>query len=164
MSCRKSLQDNYNGAARGTILSVRIVFDTSSLITALRSNRGAAAEVLRLVLSGDLMILMDYKIAAEYRDVALRPEHLAASRQTSRKILTLIEALEELAEPVQVSIKPRPLSSDPNDDMILDVAINGRADALVTQNAKHFKRPGNQYGILVLSPVELLTALRKGEM
>lgn len=105
---------------------------------------------------------MDYKIAAEYRDVALRPEHLAASGQTSGKVLTLIEALEELAQPVHVSRKPRPLSSDPNDDMILDVAINGRADALVTQNAKHFKSPGNQYGIRVLSPVELLSALRKG--
>ena len=144
--------------------SVRIVFDTSSLITALRSSRGAAAEVLRLVLSGELTILMDYKIAAEYRDVALRPEHLAASRQTNRKILTLIEALEELAEPIHVSLKPRPLSSDPNDDMILDVAINGRADALVTQNAKHFTTPGKQYGIHVLSPVELLTALKKGEI
>jgi predicted nucleic acid-binding protein len=118
---------------------------------------------LRLVLSGDLTILMDYKIASEYRDVALRPEHLAASRQTSSKILTLIEALEELAEPIHVSVKPRPLSSDPNDDMILDVAINGRADVLVTQNVKHFKGPGNQYGIHICSPVELLVALRKGE-
>ncbi len=107
---------------------------------------------------------MDYKIAAEYRDVALRPEHLAASRQTSKNILTFIEALEELAEPVQVSVRSRPLSMDPNDDMILDVAINGRADALVTQNAKHFNTPGKQYGIHVLSPVELLTALRKGEI
>ena len=145
-------------------MDVRIVFDTSSLITALRSNRGAAAEVLRLVLSGDLTILMDYKIAAEYRDVALRPEHLAASRQTGGKILILIEALEELAEPIHVSVKPRPLSSDPNDDMILDVAINGRADALVTQNAKHFTEPGNQYGIHVLSPIELLMTLRKGQV
>jgi putative PIN family toxin of toxin-antitoxin system len=143
---------------------VRIVFDTSSLITALRSNRGAAAEILRLVLLGDLTILMDYKIAAEYRDVALRPEHLAASRQTSSKVLTLIEALEELAEPIHVSVKPPPLSSDPNDDMILDVAINGRADVLVTQNIKHFRASGKKYGIHVFSPVELLAALRKGEV
>lgn len=103
------------------------------------------------MLSGDVTILMDYKIASEYRDVALRPEHLAASRQTSRKILTLREALEDLAEPIHVSVKPRPLSSDPNDDMILDVAINGRADVVVTQNAKHLKGPGNQYGIHVFS-------------
>lgn len=150
------------GAARGTIFRVRIVFDTSSLITALRSNKGAAAEVLRLVLSGDLIILMDYKIASEYRDVALRPEHLAASRQSTDKILTLIGALEDLAEPIQIVRKPRPLSSDPNDDMILDVAINGRADAVVTQNAKHFKIAAKRYRIDVLSPVELLAALHKG--
>lgn len=107
---------------------------------------------------------MDYKIAAEYRDVALRPEHLAASRQTDRKIVTLIEVLEELAEPVQIFVKTRPLSSDPNDDMILDVAINGRADALVTQNTRHFKTPGERYGIHVLSPAELLRVRQKGEM
>ena len=110
-----------------------------------------------------VVILMDYKIASEYRDVALRPEHLAAARRTGESVLSLIEGLEGLAEPVQVVSKPRPLSSDPNDDMILDVAINGQADAIVTQNTKHFTTAARRYRINVLSPAELLEALRDEE-
>jgi putative PIN family toxin of toxin-antitoxin system len=140
---------------------VRIVFDTSSLITALRSSKGAAAEVLRLVFLEKLVILMDYKIGSEYRDVALRPEHLATARRSAETVLSLIDDLEGLAEPVQVVNKPRPLSTDPNDDMVLDVAINGRADAIVTQNIKHFITPARRYGLKVLSPAELLETLRE---
>lgn len=142
---------------------MRIVFDTSSLITALRSSKGAAAEVLRLVLMERVVLLMDYKIASEYRDVALRPEHLAAARRSEEGVLSLIGSLEGLAEPVQVVSKQRPLSSDPNDDMILDVAINGQASAIVTQNTKHFIVAARRFGIKVLTPAELLEALRDEE-
>jgi putative PIN family toxin of toxin-antitoxin system len=140
---------------------VRIVFDTSSLITALRSGHGAAAEVLRLVLLEKVVILMDYKIPSEYRDVALRPEHLSASGRTAESVLALIEGIEGVAESILVVRKPRPLSPHPNDDMILDVAINGRANALVTQNTKHFAAAALRYGINVFTPAELLGTLKK---
>jgi predicted nucleic acid-binding protein len=102
---------------------VRIVFDTASLITALRSSTGAAAEVARLILRGDIVTLMDQKLGLEYRDVALRPEHVARSGLSPDEILDFIESLERVAEPVNISHRTRPLSSDPNDDMVLDVAI-----------------------------------------
>jgi hypothetical protein len=54
---------------------------------------------------------------------------------------------------------PRPLSTDPNDDMVLDVAIYGRADAIVTFNTKHFKSAATQFNIDVISPAELLTRI-----
>lgn len=119
--------------------------------------------VLRLILKGPIVILMDYKLASEYRDVALRPEHLSASGLTSGEVLGLIEALESIADPVEVLTKSRPLSSDPNDDMVLDVAINGNADAIITANTKHFKTAANRFGIAVLSPSELLLQLRTQE-
>jgi predicted nucleic acid-binding protein len=105
---------------------------------------------------------MDLKLGLEYRDVALRPEHLAASRGTEQDVLKLIQAIEAFAEPVDVSIKHRPLSTDQNDDMVLDIAINGRADALVTSNTRHFAAAGQKFGVLVLSPAEFLTKMRKG--
>jgi predicted nucleic acid-binding protein len=45
-----------------------------------------------------------------------------------------LDALEAIAEPVFVAFQYRPLSPDANDDMVLDVAINGNADAIVTNN------------------------------
>jgi putative PIN family toxin of toxin-antitoxin system len=141
---------------------VRIVLDTASFVTAVRSSDGAAGEVVRMIFREELVPLMDLKLGLEYRDVALRSEHVRASALSKREILELIEAVEAFAEPVEIVMKPRPLSQDPSDDMVLDVAINGRAEALVTSNAKHFVGPGKKFGIPVLSPVELLEKLREG--
>jgi predicted nucleic acid-binding protein len=77
--------------------------------------------------------------------------------------LELIEAVEAFAGPVEVVMKSRPLSSDPSDDMVLDVAINGRAQALVTSNKKHFAAAGKRFGIPVLSPAELSEKMREGD-
>jgi putative PIN family toxin of toxin-antitoxin system len=135
---------------------VRIVFDTASFITALRSSDGSAGEVLRLILGRKLVPLMDHKLGLEYRDVALRPEQLQAFGLSTVEVFTVIEAIEALAESVKVVVRHGPLSPDPNDDMILDIAINGKAEALVTKNTKDFKSAGKQYGLPVLTPRELL--------
>jgi len=142
---------------------VRIVLDTASFVTAVRSSDGAAGEVVRMIFREEIVPLMDLKLGLEYRDVALRPEHLMASALSKTEVLELIEALEAFAEPVEVLSKTRPLSPDPNDDMILDLAINGDAEALVTNNTKHFLGAGRRFGIPVLTPAELLDRMRKGE-
>lgn len=141
---------------------MRIVLDTASFVTAVRSSDGAAGEVLRMIFREELVPLMDLKLGLEYRDVALRSEHVKASALSKREILELIEALEAFAEPVEVVMKTRPVSPDTNDNMIRDLAINGRADALVTRNTKHFAGAGKRFGIPVLSPAELLIKIKEG--
>jgi putative PIN family toxin of toxin-antitoxin system len=140
---------------------VRIVLDTASFVTAIRSSSGAAGELLRMLFRREVVLLLDLKLSLEYRDVALRPEHVKASDLSKREILELIEALESFAEPVNVTIKLRPLSTDPNDDMVLDLAWNGRADALVTNNKKHFLSAGRSLGISVLSASDAIVKIRK---
>jgi predicted nucleic acid-binding protein len=125
---------------------VRIVFDTTSFVTAVRSSDGAVGEVVRMIFRGELVPLMDLKFGLEYRDVALRSEHITASALSKREILELIEAVEAFAEPVEVVMKPRPLSQDPSDDMVLDVAINGRAEALVTSTRNILRGQGRGLG------------------
>jgi putative PIN family toxin of toxin-antitoxin system len=140
---------------------VRVVLDTSVLIAALRSGSGAAAEVVRLTLLEELTILMDYKLSCEYRTVALRAEHLLASGKTREETELLLDMLEAVAEPVMVVIRHRPFSPDANDDMVLDVAINGNADAIVSNNTKHFREPAKRFRLGLLRPVELLSEFRK---
>jgi predicted nucleic acid-binding protein len=108
-----------------------------------------------------LVPLMDLKLGLEYRDVALRAEHLRVSRLSAAEVLELIEAIEAFAEPVEVIVKQRPLSPDPNDDMVIDLAINGRADALVTNNTRHFASAGRHFGIAVLTPREMMEQIRR---
>jgi predicted nucleic acid-binding protein len=129
----------------------------------MRSGSGAAAEILRLAALGKLTLLMDLKLVCEYRDVALRPQHIAASGKTMEEVQAVIAMLEAIATPVLVVVKHRPLSRDANDDMVLDVAINGYADAVVTNNIRDFATATERFAIKTLSPRELLIAYREGE-
>jgi hypothetical protein len=101
---------------------VRIGLDTTSVGTAVRSSNGAAGEVVRMISREELVPPIGLKLSLEYRGVALRSEHVRASALSKREILELIEAVEAFAEPAEVVVKTRPLSSDPSDDMVLDVA------------------------------------------
>jgi predicted nucleic acid-binding protein len=100
-------------------------------------------------------------MASEYRTVALRKQHIAASGKTHAELTLLLDALEAIAEPVLVAIPHHPLSQDANDDMVLDVAINGEADAIVTGNIKHFREPARIFQLSLLTPVELLQEFRR---
>jgi putative PIN family toxin of toxin-antitoxin system len=136
------------------------VLDTSIVIAALRSSEGASAEILRLALHQEIAILMDYKLACEYRDVALRVQHLGASGKGKQETELILGMLEAVAEPVVVRERYGPLSIDAADDMVLEVAINGSADGIVTYNAKHFREPARRFRLPVLSPAELLMEFR----
>jgi predicted nucleic acid-binding protein len=139
------------------------VLDTAAFISAIRSASGAAAEILRLASAGKLTLLMDLKLACEYRDVAMRPHHIAASGVSTEDVEAKIELIEATADQVLVLLKHRPLSQDKNDDMVMDVAINGGADAIVTNNIKHFRAAADMFRIDLFTPGEFLAALRKRE-
>lgn len=86
------------------------MLDTASFVTAVRSSGGAAGEIMRMILREEVVVLMDFKLGLEYREVALRPEHVNASALNRGEILELIEALEASSEAVEVLIKNRPFN------------------------------------------------------
>jgi putative PIN family toxin of toxin-antitoxin system len=139
---------------------MRLVLDTSILIAALRSRNGAAAAILDLVLARKVTLLMDYRIACEYRDVALRAQHIEKSNLSAEEIEHLIVTLEGIAIPVEILWRHRPLSIDPNDDLILDLAINGYADAIVTNNLRHLHESAKPFGISVFDARTLLITMQ----
>jgi hypothetical protein len=53
--------------------------------------------------------------------------------------------LEAAPEPVMVIVRHGPFSPETNDDLVLDVAINGNADAIVSNNTKHFLEPAKRF-------------------
>ena len=59
-------------------------------------------------------------------------------------------------EPVNVWFLWRPLLRDPADEVVLEAAINGQADALVTFNRRDFGDEPMRFGVAVLSPQEAL--------
>jgi len=55
----------------------------------------------------------------------------------------------------------RPTLPDVDDDMVLEAAVNGRADAIVTFNLRDFGPPAQQFAIAVLSPGQAVERLEK---
>ena len=71
----------------------------------------------------------------------------------------LLDAVAAAAEPARLAFLWRPAVRDPDDDMVLEAAVNGRGDAIVTFNARDFRRVAGHFGVRVLAPGEAWKAL-----
>ena len=72
----------------------------------------------------------------------------------------VVNSLVRVAEPVRISFLWRSLLTDPRDDMVLEAAVNGRADLLVTFNQKDFVAAAKGFAHETLRPSEALNRLR----
>jgi len=140
---------------------VRVVFDTSVLVAALRSRLGAANALLRLVARRRLLLLATPPLFPEYEEVLKRAEHQLVHRLRSEEIDEFLVELAALVEPVEVHFQWRPQGRDPADEMVLEAAINGRADAIVTYNLADFLEAGERFAIEVMNPRDLLKRVKK---
>lgn len=134
----------------------RVVLDTSVVAAGLRSRQGASNAVLRLVGQGRLVPLATPPLFLEYEDVLKRPEQRLAHGLGIAEIDRFLAALASAVEPVDIHFLWRPQLTDPGDELVLEAAVNGRADALVTHNLRDFQAAAARFGLPVLSPGELL--------
>ena len=139
---------------------MRLVLDTDVLTAALRSDRGASRRLLAGALTGRFGLLVSVPLMIEYEAVLTREEHLAAAGASVEEVTTVLDALASVLEPVRLSFLWRPMLPDANDDMVLETAVNGRADLLVTFNRRHFEAASATFGIDVESPAEAVRRLR----
>jgi putative PIN family toxin of toxin-antitoxin system len=134
----------------------RIVVDTSVIVAGLHTRLGAGNAVLRLVAEQRVVPLATAPLFLEYEDVLKRPEQQLAHGLGPSEVDEFLAELAALVEPVEVHFLWRPQGRDPNDEMVLEAAINGRADALVTYNVKDFQVMAKRFKIPVMQPAELL--------
>ena len=106
-------------------------------------------------------MLPSVAVAFEYESTCLRAEHLAAAKASEADVRAMIDAFIDVIEPVGVHYQSPPQRLDPDDDMVLEAAVDGRADAIVTFNRKDHRAIPDRFGIEVLSPAEALRRIRK---
>ena len=105
-------------------------------------------------------LLVSVPLMIEYEAVLTREEHMAAAGASVEDVMTVLDALATVLEPVRLSFLWRPMVPDADDDMVLETAVNGRADLLVTFNRRHFEAASATFGIDVESPAEAVRRLR----
>jgi putative PIN family toxin of toxin-antitoxin system len=140
---------------------VRFVLDTAVMVAATRSDRGASRQLVLAALDRRFELLLSVPLALEYEAVLKRPEQMAASRGTLQEIDKLLAALIAVAKPVYRSFFWRPLLRDADDDMVMETALSGRADLLVTYNLRDFEPTASDFGISVVTPREALKQIKE---
>jgi predicted nucleic acid-binding protein len=83
------------------------------------------------------------------------------ARLTTDDIGLLLDAVAAVAERVELAFLWRPVLPDADDDMVLETAINGRADGIVTFNRRDFEPAEKRFGIAVESPGDAVSRLER---
>jgi putative PIN family toxin of toxin-antitoxin system len=133
---------------------MKIVLDTNVLVSGLLQPLGPSGQIVLLVASGELILCLDPRILAEYRDVLLREKFRFDPER--------IDALLEQIRAVGIPVAARPLATrlpDPDDEPFLEIAVAGRARCLVTGNIKHYPAEA-RHGTEILSPRSFIELYR----
>jgi putative PIN family toxin of toxin-antitoxin system len=139
---------------------VRAVLDTGVLVAALRSDRGASRQLLLAALDRKIVVLASVPLMLEYEAVLTRREQLEATGLTLQETNAILDALAAVAEVVTLRFLWRPRLKDPQDEMVLDTAVNGQANRLVTFNMRHLAAAAREFGIRAVPPGDFWRELR----
>jgi putative PIN family toxin of toxin-antitoxin system len=131
---------------------MRVVLDASVLVAGLRSQLGAGTRVLLAVAERRCTVLVTTAVFLEYEAVLLRPEHRLATHMDPADVEGFLAAFASASEPVELNFLWRPQLRDPADELMLEAAVNGRAEALVTHNVGDFQTATARFGVRALSP------------
>lgn len=139
---------------------MRILLDTNVVIAAMRSPLGASAELLRRIDQGRATMLLTVALALEYETQCMLADHRLAAGLTALEAGIFVDGLIAMAEPVRSYFRWRPQLHDPGDELVLEAAVNGRADAIVTFNEKDLREAKLGFGIAVIRPGEALRRIK----
>ena len=100
-------------------------------------------------------MLASVPLFLEYEAVLTRPAHGSVTGRDRTVVAEFLGYLAGLIEAVKLHYLWRPQLGDVADEMVLETAINGRADCIATFNARHFG-PAARFGIEIVTPAKLL--------
>lgn len=133
---------------------MRLVLDTAAMVAAIRSDAGASRRLLQSALERrhGLTLLVSVPLMIEYEAVLTPAEHLTVAGLSAADVAELLDAVAAVAEPVRLAYLWRPALPDMDDDMVLEAAVNGRAEGIVTFDLRDFGTVAERFGIQVLLP------------
>lgn len=143
------------------IQMIRVVIDTNVLLSALFSNRGKSYKLIAFLSdhylsSQEKINVISVPLALEFEEVLLRPKNRAKySYFTEEEIRLIISDIISISHQTKLHFLWRPFLKDSFDDKVLETAVNGQAEAIITYNTKDFEGVKRYFGIDILTPAEL---------
>lgn len=133
-----------------------MVLDTNVLVAAIRSRRGASFRLLERVGDPAFEISLSVPLVLEYEDALLR--HTASSALDEQDVQDLLDYLCSVAHLQEIFFLWRPRLRDPEDDMVLELAVAAGCRAIVTHNTRDFA-DAVSFGVEIYTPRDFLIHL-----
>lgn len=138
-------------------MTLRLVLDTNFFVTALCNRDGASHLLIRWALADKITLLASPPLWLEYESVVKRPEIRLLHGISLENLNIVLDTLAAHVEPVNMNYLWRPQLRDPNDEIVLETALNASSDALITFNTKDFADAANRFALKLLTPAECIT-------
>ncbi|HMO05531.1 MAG TPA: putative toxin-antitoxin system toxin component, PIN family [Kiritimatiellia bacterium] len=134
----------------------RVVIDSNVYIAALRSRRGPSFRLLSLIGRDLFDISLSVPLVLEYEAVARRDRW--KGKPAWGGISDIIDYMCQVGRRHKIHYLWRPREKDPKDDMVLEVAVAGHCEVIVTYNKRDF-REAAKHGLQLMTPKEFLMKL-----
>lgn len=136
---------------------MRAVMDTNVLVAAFRSRQGASFEIFRRLRLGEWTAVLSNHLLFEYEELLKRQALLLGLRLED--VDELLNAICARGEQYLLSHGWQPILIDPDDEPLVQLAIESDAFRIVSHNIRHL-RPAAQLGVELLRPREFVDKLR----
>jgi len=135
---------------------MRITLDTNILVSAFISKEGQPAKILDLVLTfQEIRLVLSETILREFREVMLREEVRERFGYSARDVESFVQHLRGVSSMVAVKSRFKMVKADPNDDIVVNTAVDGKAEWIVSGDV-HLRRMRVFRGIRIVNPRQML--------
>jgi putative PIN family toxin of toxin-antitoxin system len=142
-------------------MKLKFLLDTNVLVAGLSSRLGASFALLQAVAQRRVDFVASPAVWLEYEAVLKRSEICGMHGLNSSGVDEFLNGLAHLVTPVELHFSWRPQLRDPGDEMVLEAAVNGQVDALVTHNLADFEMVKQRFNLKVWTPANALRQLEK---
>ena len=137
---------------------MKVVFDTSVLVAAVRSRQGASFALVSSIPNGQFQLCLSIGLYLEWQAVMTRAENLLPGR-SQEDALGFLRYLASQSHLQEIHFLWRPHLPDVNDDMVLELAFAAGCTYIVTHNVKDF-HGSEELGVTAITPRDFLKLIR----
>lgn len=117
---------------------MRVVIDANVFVGAC-IGRGASSKVIEACAADTILPAMSLKLFLEYEDVVARRDLFVSARLNEPERQALFEIFVSKCTLVEVYFRLRPNLRDEGDNHLIELALAGNAEAIVTNNVRDFR-------------------------
>ncbi len=133
---------------------MKITVDTNILISA-AFWLGNPHGIIKKVEEGKLKLVLSAEILEEFEEILKQDKFQLKLENINATVSEVVDKLMEMSEVVGISGRVRVIKADPDDDKVLECAVNGRADFIVSGD-RHLLEVKEYRGIRIVTAKEML--------